>query len=38
MKIDAFADNEVVACWVNCWLEDQYQKLFCNIIRALGRH
>jgi len=38
MKVDTFADNENVVCGVNCWLEDQRQKLFHNKTRALGRH
>jgi len=28
MKVNTFADNEDVFCRVNCWLEDQRQKLF----------
>jgi len=38
MNVDTFADNEDVVCSVNCWLENQCQKLFYNKTKALGRH
>jgi len=28
MKVDTFSDNKDVVFRVNCWLEDQRQKLF----------
>jgi len=30
MKGNEFADNEHIVCRVNCWQEDQHQKLFYN--------
>jgi len=38
MKVDTFAEYEDVVCRVNCWLENQRQKLFYNKIRALEAH